>query len=153
MLEQYIKEELIFLKQSVIDRAELFQQLSDIYMEKGYVGEGFHAFLSERENNYPTGLELESYTVAIPHGDPEHIKESFISVVTLERPIKMSKMEDSDVEIDVDLFFVLGLADGTQHLEILRKIVGLIQQKAFVTKLKQAASPHEVLAEIIEASK
>lgn len=148
MLEQYIKEELVFLNQQVSDRTELFKKLSDTYLEENYVGDGFYDFLSKREDDYPTGLQLDNHTAAIPHGDPEHIKESFISVVTLAEPIQMKKMEDPDEAIDVDLFFVLGLADGGQHLDILRKVIGLIQQEEFVNEIKEAQSSEEVLAVI-----
>lgn len=148
MLEQYLKEELVFLNQTVSDRRELFKKLSDTYLEKNYVGEGFYDFLSKREDEYPTGLQLDTHTVAIPHGDPEHINESFISIVTLSEPIQMKKMEDPDEAIDVDLFFVLGLADGGQHLDILKKVIGLIQQEEFVNEMKAAQSSKEVLAVI-----
>ena len=148
MLKEYVKEELIFLDLVVADRTELFKKLSKLFLEKGYVKEGFYDFIVEREENYPTGLDLETHTVAIPHGNPEFIEQSFISVVTLSQPIKMKKMENADEEIEVDLFFVLGLNDGTQHLKILKQVIGLIQQETFVHELKEAQSSAEVIEKI-----
>lgn len=152
MLEQAIKEELIFLNETAADRAELFRKISDIYFEKGYVKEGFHDYLSNREDTYPTGLALESHTAAIPHGDPEYINKPFISVITMQKPIKMNKMEDPDAEIDVELLFVLGLADGGQHLEILRGIIGLLQHEDIVDRIKAATSTQDIMNEIAAAS-
>ncbi|MBX8936758.1 PTS sugar transporter subunit IIA [Enterococcus hulanensis] len=148
MLKDYVKEELIFLNLTVSNRAELFKKLSTLFLDKGYVNEGFYDFIVEREENYPTGLDLETHTVAIPHGDPEYIEQSFISVVTLTRPIKMKKMENADEEIDVDLFFVLGLNDGTQHLQILKQIIGYIQQEKFVQSMKEAKTSEEVMEKL-----
>ncbi len=148
MLKDYVKEELVFLNLTVSDRAELFKMISTLFLEKGYVNEGFYDFIVEREENYPTGLDLETHTVAIPHGNPEFIKQSFISVVTLTQPIKMKKMENADEEIEVDLFFVLGLNDGTQHLQILKQVVGLIQQEEFVQAIKEAKTTEEVMEKI-----
>lgn len=148
MLKDYVKEELVFLNLTVSDRAELFKKLSTLFLDKGYVNEGFYDFIVEREENYPTGLDLETHTVAIPHGNPEFIKQSFISVVTLTQPIKMKKMENADEEIEVDLFFVLGLNDGTQHLQILKQVIGLIQQEEFVQSIKEAKTTEEVMEKI-----
>lgn len=148
MLKDYVKEELVFLNLAVSDRAELFKKLSTLFLDKGYVNEGFYDFIVEREENYPTGLDLETHTVAIPHGNPEFIKQSFISVVTLTQPIKMKKMENADEEIEVDLFFVLGLNDGTQHLQILKQVIGLIQQEEFVQAIKEAQTTEEVMEKI-----
>ena len=75
MLKDYVKEELVFLNLTISDRAELFKKLSTFFLDKGYVNEGFYDFIVEREENYPTGLDLETHTVAIPHGNPEFIKQ------------------------------------------------------------------------------
>ena len=148
MLKDFVKEELIVLNLDSADRTELFKQMANIFSDKGYVKEGFYDFIVEREENYPTGLDLGTHTVAIQHGNPEYIKQSFISVVTLKQPIKMKKMEDVDEEIDVDLFFILGLNDGTQHLQILKQVIGLIQQEAFVKDIQSAKSSKEVMEKI-----
>lgn len=105
MLKEYVKEELILLNLDISNRNDLFRQLSEIFQERGYINEGFYDFIVEREENYPTGLDLGTHTVAIPHGNPEYIKQSFISVVTLQQPIKMKKMEDAEEEIDVAVIF------------------------------------------------
>ena len=54
----------------------------------------------------------------------------------------------ADEEIDVDLFFILGLNDGTQHLQILKQVIGLIQQEAFVKDILSAKSAKEVMEKI-----
>lgn len=153
MIKDYIKEELVFLNLTVSDRAELFKKLSTLFFNKGYVKEGFYDFIVEREEKFPTGLEMDKRNVAIPHGDPKFINEAFISVITLSKPIKMAKMDDPDTEIDVDLFFVLGLDDGGQHLEILRSVMGLFQQEAFINRIMAATSSQTVLNEFATASK
>lgn len=76
MLKDYVKEELVVLNLDSADRTELFKQMAKIFSDKGYVKEGFYNFIVEREENYPTGLDLGTHTVAIPHGNPEYIKQS-----------------------------------------------------------------------------
>ncbi|MGX2946613.1 PTS sugar transporter subunit IIA [Enterococcus alishanensis] len=148
MIKDYVKKELIVLDLDIPDRQELFKQMAKYFGDRGYVKDGFYDFIIDREENYPTGLDLETHNVAIPHGNPEFIEKSFISIVRLTHPIKMRKMEDADEEIDVDLFFILGLNDGTQHLQILKQVIGLIQQESFVNEIKAAKTPEEVMDKI-----
>ena len=58
MLKEYVKEELILLNLDISNRNDLFRQLSEIFQERGYINEGFYDFIVEREENYPTGLDL-----------------------------------------------------------------------------------------------
>ena len=150
MLEDHLKEELILLNLDASNRDELFKQVSEMYLEKGLVTESYYDCLSQREDNYPTGLQMEDYSVGIPHGEPEHVKESFVSIVTLAEPITIYKMENPAESVPVDVFFFLGLGDGALHLNILRETIGVIQEKALIKKLKQASSAKDALALVKE---
>jgi len=150
VLEDHLKEELILLNLDASNRDELFKQVSEMYLEKGLVTESYYDCLSQREDNYPTGLQMEDYSVGIPHGEPEHVKESFVSIVTLAEPITIYKMENPAESVPVDVFFFLGLGDGALHLNILRETIGVIQEKALIKKLKQASSAKDALALVKE---
>lgn len=150
MLKDHLKEELILLNLDVSNRDELFKQVSDTYLEKGLVTESYYRCLSDREDNYPTGLEMGDYSVGIPHGEPEHVKESFVSIVTLVEPISIHKMENPEESVSVDVFFFLGLGDGGLHLNILRETIGVIQEKSLIEKLKKASSAKDALALVKE---
>ncbi|XJS11142.1 PTS sugar transporter subunit IIA [Aerococcaceae bacterium WGS1372] len=144
-MNDYIHEELIFLDWEVEDRQELFEKISQILGEKQFIKEGFLDYLNNREDNYPTALELEGYSVAIPHGDPSYINKSFISIIRLMKPIKMYKMEDSTEQTEVDLFFILGLLEGNEHLSVLKQLINLFQDEETIKKLKQATLTEEIL--------
>ena len=150
MLEEHLKEELILLNLDASNREELFKQVANTYLEKGLVTEGYYECLSQREDNYPTGLQMEDYSVGIPHGEPEHVKESFVSIVTLTEPITIYKMENPEESVPIDVFFFLGLGDGALHLNILRETIGVIQEKTLIKKLKQASSAKDALALVKE---
>ena len=62
MLKEYVKEELILLNLDISNRNDLFRQLSEIFQERGYINEGFYDFIVEREENYPTGLDLGTHS-------------------------------------------------------------------------------------------
>lgn len=145
MLQEYIKKDLIFIDQISEHREELFDKMADIFLQKGYVTQGFKDFLQDRETSYPTGLELKGYAVAIPHGNPELIVKPFISVVRLDQPVTMYRMDDPEELIPVRLFFFLGLDDGGNHLRILREIMQHIQNEEMMLQLLTAVTEEEFL--------
>ncbi|USZ60685.1 PTS sugar transporter subunit IIA [Lactiplantibacillus plantarum] len=150
MLEDYVKPDTVFLHLNVENRKELFTLIAADLFKKGYVKEGFLDFLTHREDNYPTGLQLASGAVAIPHGDPKFIKKPFVAVVTLEQPIVMQRMDDSNQNLPVDELFVLGLDSGTGHIELLQTIIKLIQQGSFVDQIQATKNAEQVLQVIAE---
>lgn len=152
MLEQYIKKDLILLNWTVADRHELFRRLAQVLKDKGYVNDGFEDFLNHRENNYPTGLQLDQYAVAIPHGDPKYIHKPFVAVVTLAKPITMHRMDDAGQTVAVDTFFILGLNSGADHIKLLQNIIQMIQKESFVQQIEVAATPQNVLTAIENVS-
>lgn len=150
MLKDYISEELIFLEVESQNRPDLFRYLSEYLQGRGYVTQGFYDFLSRREDNYPTGLELEGYNVAIPHGDPEFIKKPFIAIIRLINPIQMHRMDDPTLSLPVSLLFVLGLDSGGNHLMVLKNILALIQEESFIEKLMAVTTPQEAVQLLIQ---
>lgn len=146
MINQYIKDDLVFLNMEVSDKEDLFKKLNKVLLREEYVTGEFYDYILEREGNYPTGLKLEGYSVAIPHGNPEYVKKPFIAVITLNQPIKMNQMDDPGSEIDVELLFLLGLDNGSGHLKILKSIIKKIQNQEFVTSIIRASSNEELIA-------
>ena len=56
----------------------------------GKVTDEFEVNVKKREDNFPTGIQLEDFAVAIPHTDAEYVKEEFIAVAVFKEPVKFS---------------------------------------------------------------
>lgn len=84
---------------------------------------------------YPTGLEFEGYSIALPHTESEHVNKSQIAIMTLEKPVKFYEMTSLDKEIDVKIIFMLALKNSEQHIKILQKVMKLVQDKDTMNKL------------------
>ncbi|EFR31769.1 PTS sugar transporter subunit IIA [Eremococcus coleocola] len=148
-ISKFVNKDLVFLNQEFDTNSELFEFVGAEANDLGVAKESYADALKEREANFPTGLELENFGVAIPHSDSIHINEEFISVVTLDKPVQFSSMEDLSKKLDVRLVFVLGLKKAEDQLSILQAIISVIQDESKVEKLISAASSDEVL-EILE---
>lgn len=108
-------------------------------VEKGTIQPEYIDACIEREIDFPTGLLLASGEgIAMPHGNSDLVNESSISVLRLNTPVEFGRMEDNSQKVACSLVFNLALGSGGQHINVLRKIIGLFQDEEFVETCKTA---------------
>lgn len=104
------KPELVFFDVEAEDAERLFNELDRLLRERGYVKDTWLEAILARERSYPTGLEFEKVSVAIPHVDPEHIVKPYIAVVVPKGTVSFSPMADMvDHPVEAQLVVNLGL--------------------------------------------
>lgn len=143
MTGDIVYKDLIQLDLDVRNTDELFEVMSGRLMELGYVTGDFLESIKEREKEYPTALPIEPYAVAIPHTDPECIKNAFIVCIRLKEPIPWREMAANEVVHMVRFVFLLGFkqeAVGDAHVELLQILVNNCQRPDFMERLRQAAN-------------
>lgn len=140
-----MSEDLIFTNLKPASQKDLFQFLFKKAKRNDYVTDDFLPRLIQREENFPTGLKLGGYNVAIPHTDAECVKKEFIVIATLDSLIPFQLMENRKEQTDVSLIFMLGLNNPHNQLEVLKEVVGMIQDQSIVSRLVGASSSEEVL--------
>ncbi|MDN6344953.1 MAG: PTS sugar transporter subunit IIA, partial [Tetragenococcus koreensis] len=65
-MKNLFNKELVFLDIESPNANELFKIIADELQNKGFVNEKYHDGLINREKDFPTGLQLEDYSVRIP---------------------------------------------------------------------------------------
>lgn len=145
MNNEMLKEELVCLTMDVKDRFDFFKQISEKLYELNYVTEGYAEALAKRENEYPTALPTEPYVVAIPHADPNYIKEQFIAPIRLKHSVKWCEMAKDDVWHDVRLIFLLGFKKEEGHIEVLQTLVNNFQDPQLMEELMATDDKQEFL--------
>lgn len=143
-LKGYFKKELVFYDLSVADKGEFFTILSQKACSLGKVTDEFEVNVKKREDNFPTGIQLEDFAVAIPHTDAEYVKEEFIAVAVFKEPVKFSSMEDASAILDVRAAFMLGLNQPHSQLEVLTELMGIFQNKETMAKIINSSSKEEL---------
>lgn len=143
-LKEYFKKELVFYDLSVADKGEFFAILSQKACSLGKVTDEFEVNVKKREDNFPTGIQLEDFAVAIPHTDAEYVKEEFIAVAVFKEPVKFSSMEDASAILDVRAAFMLGLNQPHSQLEVLTELMGIFQNKETMAKIINSSSKEEL---------
>lgn len=143
-LEQFLKDELMKLNVSCQTKQDVFDLMYEEAFKRGYVTEAFLRKIKEREATFPTGLCFGSYSIAIPHTDPECVHEQFIGVVTLNEPVSFRLMDDNTKEVEVRVILMLGLNEPHSQLAVLQQIIQAVQNEKAYQKLVKAASSEDV---------
>lgn len=145
MLKEYLFEDLVYLNKEYKNYEDLLSQVMETLISKNYVEPGFQQALVDREKEFPTGLQLDGYAVAIPHGGSQFVKKDFISLVTLKNPLKMNRMDDPEEFLEVDVLFIIGFGKSETHLQGLRELMDLIQNPQVIEDLKKGISLTSIL--------
>lgn len=111
------------------EQGELLETLADKLYEEGYVKETYKEAILAREAVTPTGLFTGNINVAIPHTDCQHVNEDAIVVAVLNHPVTFARMDDPLKKIDVRLVVMLALSQPHGHIEMLQKVITLIQNQ------------------------
>lgn len=130
-----IYEELIFLDVDKDKNVEVLEFMANELVDKGYVKPSFLEGVLEREKNYPTGLDTGDIKVAIPHTDSEHVLESCIAVGVLEKPVVFKDIVDPNGMVDVDIVFILAIAEAENQVQVLTKLMSIFSEKELLNNI------------------
>lgn len=138
-IQSLFDQDLIFFE-NVSSQQELFRSIGNQLLAKKLVNPGYIEAIIEREQNFPTGLDLsvirsDSPNVAIPHTEVEYCNWKGIVVVRLEQPIMFCSMIAPDKKILVsDAFFILNNEKNSQT-NLLSYLMDFFTSKDKLSKL------------------
>lgn len=141
----------IFSAFSNTDREGLLRELSVVLQEKGYVKETYQESILNREKMHPTGLMVEDLiNIAIPHTDVEHVlKPSMVVVKHSSDSFKFYRMDDPEIEIPVDVVFLLVVKESEGYVNFLAALTNLFQDAEFI-ELLASNTPDKICEGLID---
>lgn len=145
-MNRLFEEQLVFINETFESTDSFFETIGQRSIDLDFSKETFIKKLKEREIEFPTGLQLDKYGVAIPHTDPDCINEEFISVVTLEKPVIFRSMANKDDEVEVSVVFILGLKTAKNQLHVLQTLMSVIQNEELMNELMRATDKKELIS-------
>ncbi|MBO0469362.1 PTS sugar transporter subunit IIA [Enterococcus sp. DIV0242_7C1] len=141
----YFDSEIAEFQVEVTDKEDAFKRLTEQLTEKNFITEDFLEHLIEREKDFPTGLAVKNMGVAIPHTDSEYVKRSQIAFMSLKNPITFFEMGTSDKPVEVQMIFMLALKEPHEQLEMLQKLISMIQQQEIMEQLYHCRTKTEFI--------
>jgi PTS system galactitol-specific IIA component len=123
---------------------DVFQAINSALHERGWVADTFLDALRRREEEFPTGIDFGGFSVALPHADPEHVREPGIVVATMRAPVTFQAMDDPSQALDCRLAVMPILTDAKNQVPFLAAITGSLQDRSFYQSLLDSGSDTEV---------
>lgn len=136
-----MQEDLIYLQaENIKNDEEALKYLSQKLLDEGAVKESFAASVLAREKLSPTGLKFGDYAVAIPHTDSEHVNHTRIALMTLKSAVPFSEMAGEGGKVNVNLIVMLAIKEAHSQVDMLLKLIELLQDGETVRKILGATS-------------
>lgn len=82
--------------------------------------------------------------VAMPHCDVANVNKAAICIGVLEHPVAWYRMDDPETTCEVSLVTMLALTEAHAHLEMLQKVIALVQNQELIEKVVKAESEEEI---------
>ena len=121
-------------------KEELFKEIYNKLLEKNYVNENFYEMIVERENNYPTGMDMSVVdnnlsNIAIPHTEPSTVNVTKVIPIKLKKEIEFNNMIDPSVKLNVKFIFMILNEDGGEQTNILASIMDFVTKTEDIEKM------------------
>ena len=149
MIWEALKKSLIVKEMEADSCEDVFRQLGGALIREGYAKSTYIEALCTREKEYPTGLDIEGFGVAIHHTDVSHVNQAATAIAVLKNPVTFIQMGSDDEEVSVKLVFMLAVVEPKAHMEELQRILSIIQDKAVLEQIAEAQD-EETMIEIIK---
>ena len=144
MLSKIINEDLIFINPPVHSKEELFNFLAKKAYKKELIDniEDFEYGLLDREAQGTTELKP---GISIPHAKLDVVREAFVMISILKKPIKFSPGFGKGVE----LVILIGSPKlDMTYINILAAVARFMDNDNFINEIKKADVPEDVIESI-----
>lgn len=145
MIWEELNESLMILGMEADSSDEVFEQLGGVLTHEGYAKDSYVEALKKREREFPTGLDIDGFGVAIPHTDVSHVNKGATGVAVLKKPVTFIQMGTDDEEVEVKLVFMLSVTDPNAHIDELQKILAIIQDTDVLEQLSEAEDTQKII--------
>ncbi len=147
--KKLFSKEVILLHQNVKDKEEALTILATELERKNVVNTNFLPAILKREQEYPTGLALqENLGVAIPHTDPDKIKQEQLGFISLQHPIEFKQMGDANSKVKVSMIFVLCLKSPDKQLNMLKSFMNMFTDAETMKQINAVETKEQFLKAI-----
>lgn len=150
-MELNLNENLVFRDIDAKSDSDVLNFLANELYKNDYVKEGYIKGIQEREREYPTGLPSTAPGIAIPHANYELVKKTTLAIATLKQPIQFHNMEANQETVPVQIVIMMAIGEPHGQVEMLQKIVGIIQNEPLRKEMISAPTDLALLSLVTKA--
>lgn len=147
-ISKLFKPDLIYIE-DFNEQDEAFEKISYKLLEKGLVKEEYLEALKNREEEFPTGIDLSVVdsrlpNVAIPHTESGFCNITKVVVTKLKNELSFKNMMDSSKELKVRYLFMILNATSGEQVNILANLMEFVTNKENMDNLERANTIDEI---------
>ncbi len=141
-----LDERLVILDADVNTAEECIRLMANLFETYGYVKPGYGDAVVLREAEYPTGLPGKNLNLAIPHTNNLLVNRPAVGVIIPRRPVRFAMMGMKENLLDCSVVIPLVVQDSKRQLQMLKKMMKIIQDGPLLQKLRDSKDKAEILA-------
>lgn len=119
------------------------KHIGSAMLSKGVVKDSYPQALLERESQYPTGIALDGYSIAIPHCSADNAISPAIYLIRPSAPVQFDQADDTG-KVNAQLIIALIVTDPKEQLVLLKALFTNIQDSEFFYELMNAENESEL---------
>ncbi|MEH7387439.1 PTS sugar transporter subunit IIA [Bacillus sp. JJ1521] len=137
---KFLEEGLVALDVHASSPEDTIKQAGNLLVNENAVNESYvEAMIQSYKKNGPYFVLAPS--IALPHARPEDgVNEASVSFIRLKDPIAFG----SELNDPVKFVFALGASSSDEHLQILQKLIILLNDQENIKKLEEATNYQQI---------
>lgn len=140
-----LNKDLIIMGVDLSSAEQCIRLAASLFEKYGYVKAGYGEAVVQREKDYPTGLPGKGINIAIPHTNNKLVNKPAVAVIIPKNPVKFTMMGTDDNVLDCDIIIPLVVFDSHMQINMLKKMMKIIQNGELLNKIKMSKSKEEIL--------
>lgn len=113
----------VFVVREKMTDMALLEMLANSLFEDGIVHESYIKAVTEREKEYPTGIDIGTHAIAIPHTEFEHVIMTGFAVAVLpELSVDFIAADDPAIRVRPSVVMMMALSPEVEKVTVIQKI-------------------------------
>lgn len=149
-MSQAVYRELVLKDVDAVDSADAIQKVGQVFLQNGFVKDSYIDAVLAREIVYPTGLQLGTIAIAMPHTDVKHVLRPAVGIAKMKNPVTFKHMGEPETEVQVEMLFMMAITDPNQQIDTLKRVLTVFQNAEATEAFRGAKSEEELFAVALE---
>ncbi|WP_172731702.1 PTS sugar transporter subunit IIA [Pluralibacter gergoviae] len=133
-----------------ISRTALLNELAQKLLDDGFVKPDFAAGVLEREDKYPTGIDMETHSVAIPHTEFCYVNSTGFAIGINHAGVAFQRSDDPEKSVEPQIIVMMAIDQSCEKVIIIQSLFALLADPKKVEEICQ--KPPEEIAKIFTES-
>lgn len=136
-------ENRVFVVDQPVSREQLLTRLADSLLADGLVKDSFLGGVLAREQEYLTGIDMETHAIAIPHTEYEHVNQTGFAVAINRAGVEFHRTDDPALRVKPAIVVLMAIDPTCEKVAIIQSLFALLADVDAVNKISEY-SPAEI---------